>query len=55
VTVALHRQPLLHGFISVTATSSSREALTLAAGALRQGLAMAATAGSALRLPGHVG
>ena len=41
VRVALHRQPLLHGFVSATVTRSGREALAQAAGALRQGLAPA--------------
>jgi acetyl esterase len=39
VTVALHRHPQVHGFFNLTAMRSGLRALTLMAGALRQGLA----------------
>ena len=39
VRVALHRHPLLHGFVNIGGTRAGRQALALTAGALRQGLA----------------
>jgi acetyl esterase/lipase len=39
VRVALHRHPQVHGFFNVTVMRSGLRALTLVAGALRQGLA----------------
>jgi acetyl esterase/lipase len=39
VPVALHRHPQIHGFFSIIAMRSGLTGLTLAAGALRQGLA----------------
>src|SRR4051794_10634053 len=39
VTVALHRHPQVHGFFNLSAMRSGLRALTLMAGALRQGLA----------------
>jgi acetyl esterase/lipase len=39
VKVALHRHPQIHGFFNLTAMRSGLRALTLMAGALRQGLA----------------
>ena len=39
VRVALHRHPLLHGFVNMGGTRAARQAIALTAGALRQGVA----------------